>query len=128
MTDRMPALTEYLPAHRRYLLDYPKAMLPNADSFLYSQDAKFGLKPTIRINHMTVADEQTHVAVVSKNVNASHYFWTAIELRGPIWIPARPRFPVRQRQSQPLGRTGGFTGSMIRGKVRGEAQKGCRPR
>ena len=63
--------------------------LPNADSFLYWQSAKFGLKPTIRINHLTIADEQTHVVVVSKMLYASHYFWTAIELRVLVPDPAR---------------------------------------
>ena len=125
MTDRMPALTEYLPDLKRYLLDYPKVTLPNADSFRYWQDAKFGLKPTIRINHLTIADEQTHVAVVSKMLYASHYFWTAIELRVLVPDPARGQgfwfANVNRSRSDGLG---GFTGSMIRGKVRGEAQKG----
>jgi hypothetical protein len=107
------------------LLDYPKATLPNADSFLYWQDAKFGLKPTIRINHLTITDEQSHTAVVSKMLYASHYFWTAIELRVLIPDPARGEgfwfVNVNQSRSDGLG---GFKGSVIRGKVRGEAEKG----
>ena len=55
MVDRMPSLTEYLPDLKRYLLEYPKASLPKEESFLYWQNAKFGLKPTIRINHLTIA-------------------------------------------------------------------------
>ena len=99
MTNRMPLSTEHLPISR-YLLDYPKVTLPNSDSFLYWQNAKFGLKPTIRINHSTIADEQTHVAVVSKMLYASHYFWTAIELRVPVPDPARGKgFWFAQRQS-----------------------------
>ena len=66
MVDRMPELTNYLPDLKKYLLDYPKVMLPNAESFLYWQNVKFGLKPTIRINHLTIADQQSHAAVVSK--------------------------------------------------------------
>jgi hypothetical protein len=125
MVDRMPSLTEYLPDLRRYLLEYPKATLPNAESFLYWQDAKFGLKPTIRINHLTIADEKTHVAVVSKMLYSSHYFWTAIELRVLVPDPARGEgfwfANVNRSRSDGLG---GFVGSMIRGKVRGEAEKG----
>ncbi len=125
MINRMPALTEYLPDLKRYLLDYPRVTLPNSDSFLYWQSAKFGLKPTIRINHLTIADKQTHVVVVSKMLYASHYFWTAIELRVLVPDPARGQgfwfVNVNQSRSDGLG---GFTGSMIRGKVRGEAQKG----
>jgi hypothetical protein len=125
MVNRMPALTQFLPDLKQYLLEYPKATLPNADSFLYWQDAKFGLKPTIRINHLTIADEQTHVAVVSKMLYASHYFWTAIELRVLVPDPARGEgfwfANVNQSRSDGLS---GFTGSVIRGKVRGEARKG----
>jgi hypothetical protein len=125
MVNRMPSLTNYLTDLKAYLLDYPKVTLPNAVSFLYWQDAKFGLKPTIRINHLTIADEKTHVAVVSKMLDASHYFWTAIELRVLVPDPARGEgfwfANVNQSRSDGLG---GFTGSVIRGKVRGEAQKG----
>jgi hypothetical protein len=125
MIDRMPALTDYLPDLKRYLLDYPKATLPNADSFLYWQEAKFGLKPTIRINHLTIVDERTHVDVVSKMLYASHYFWTAIELRVLAPDPARGEgfwfASINRSRSDGLG---GFVGSVIRGKVRGEAEKG----
>ena len=89
MVDRMPEMTNYLPDLKKYLLDYPKVTLPNAESFLYWQNVKFGLKPTIRINHLTIADQQSHVAVVSKMLYASHYFWTAIELRVLVPDPAR---------------------------------------
>ncbi len=56
---------------------------------------------------------------------ASHYFWTAIELRVLIPDPARGEgfwfVNVNRSRSDGLG---GFTGSLIRGKVRGEAEKG----
>jgi hypothetical protein len=58
---------------------------------------------------------------------ASHYFWTAIELRVLVPDPARgPGFwftNVNRSRSDGLS---GFIGTMIRGKVRGEAQKGMR--
>jgi hypothetical protein len=40
MIDRMPSMTEYLPAIKRYLLGFPKANLPNSESFLYWQEVK----------------------------------------------------------------------------------------
>ena len=55
MIDRLPALSEHLPELKRYLLDYPKATLPSSESFLYWQEAKFGLKPTIRITHLVIS-------------------------------------------------------------------------
>jgi hypothetical protein len=125
MVGHMPALTVYLPELKRYLLDYPKVTLPNSDSFLYWQEANFGLKPTIRINHFTVVEQPPNVAVVSKMLYATHYFWTAIELR--VLVPDASRgegfwfASVSQSRSDGLS---GFTGSLIRGKVRGEAEKG----
>ena len=125
MVDRMPDLTEYLPDLKRYLLEYPKASLPKSQSFIYWQEATFGLKPTIRINHLTIAEEPTHVAVMSKMLYASHYFWTAIELR--VLVPDKSRgegfwfASVNRSRSDGLS---GFVGSLIRGKVRSEAEKG----
>jgi hypothetical protein len=123
--DRMPELSEYLPDLKRYLLEYPKATLPKAHSFLYWQEAKFGLKPTLRINHVTVAEEPTHIAVVSKMLYASHYFWSALELRVLVPDPARGQgfWFVSMNRSRSDGLSG-FVGSLIRGKVRGEAEKG----
>ena len=125
MIERMPSLVVYLPELRTYLLDYPKVTLPKSTSFVYWQEAKFGLKPTIRINHLTVAEGATHTAVVSKLLYASHYFWTALELRVLVPDPARGAgfwfVSVNRSRSDGLS---GFTGSMIRGRVRGEAEKG----
>jgi hypothetical protein len=125
MIERMPELSEYLPDLKRYLLEYPKATLPKSHSFLYWQEAKFGLKPTLRINHLTVAEEPTHVAVVSKMLYASHYFWSALELRVLVPDPARGEgfWFVSMNRSRSDGLSG-FVGSLIRGKVRGEAEKG----
>jgi hypothetical protein len=125
MVDRMPSLTEYLPDFKNYLLNYPKASLPRAESFIYWQEAKFGLKPTIRINHLTIAETPTSVAVASKMLYASHYFWTAIELRVLVPDPSRGEgfwfASVNRSRSDGLS---GFVGRLIRGKVQGEAEKG----
>jgi hypothetical protein len=125
MVNDMPFLTSQLPDLKKYLLDFPRATLPNAESFLYWQNVKFGLKPTIRINHLTIADQQSHAAVVSKMLYASHYFWTAIELRLLVPDPARGEgfwfANVNRSRSDGLG---GFTGSLIRGKVQDGAEQG----
>jgi hypothetical protein len=125
MVNRMPSLTEYLPDLKNYLLNYPKASLPKAESFIYWQEAQFGLKPTIRINHVTIAEEPTHVVVASKMLYASHYFWTAIELRVLVPDPKRGEgfwfASVNRSRSDGLS---GFVGRLIRGKVRNEAEKG----
>jgi hypothetical protein len=127
MIDQMPSLTEYVPDLKRYLLGYPRATLPDADSFLYWQSAKFGLKPTIRINHLTIARRGETAAVMSKMLYASHYFWTAISLH--FLVPDKARgegfwfVTVNRSRSDGLS---GFKGKLIRGKVRGEAETGMR--
>jgi hypothetical protein len=125
MTGRLPELTEFLPEIRQYLLEFPKAALPNSDSFLYWQEAQFGLKPTIRINHLVIAESPTGAAIASKMLYASHYFWTALELRVLVVDPARGKgfwfVSVNRSRSDGLS---GFVGRIIRGKVRGEAEKG----
>jgi len=74
---------------------------------------------------VTIAESPTNVTVVSKMLYASHYFWTAIELRLLIPDPARGEgfwfANINQSRSDGLN---GFKGSVIRGKVRGEAEKG----
>ena len=124
MVGRMP-LAEFLPDLTRYLLDYPKATLANSESFLYWQEAKFGLKPTIRINHLTIGEAPPNAVVASKMLYATHYFWTAIELRVLVADPARGDgfwfVTVNRSRSDGLS---GFVGTLIRGKVRGEAEKG----
>jgi hypothetical protein len=127
MVDRMPALTEHLPEIKQYLLGFPAAKLANSHSFLYWQEANFGLKPTVRINHLVIVDYPGGTVVASKMLYASHYFWTALELRVLIADPARGKgfwfVSVNRSRSDGLS---GFVGSLIRGKVRGEAEKGMR--
>ena len=125
MVDRLQALTEFLPAIRRYLLEFPRATLPNSESFLYWQEVKFGLKPTIRINHLVIAQDPSGATVASKMLYATHYFWTALELRVLVRDPARGRgfWFITESRSRSDG-LGGFVGRAIRGKVRGEAEKG----
>ena len=124
MIERLPALTEFLPDVRRYLLEFPNATLQNSDSFVYWQEVQFGLKPTIRINHVVISEQRDATIVASKMLYASHYFWTALELRVLVKDPQRgPGFWfVTESRSRSDGLTG-FTGRIIRGKVRSESEK-----
>jgi hypothetical protein len=125
MIKRLPSLTEYLPDVKEYLLAFPKATLTHSDSFLYWQEAKFGLKPTIRINHVVISEQRDATIVASKMIYATHYFWTALELRVLLPDPSRGSgfWFVTESHSRSDG-LGGFTGRMIRGKVRSESEKG----
>ena len=126
MIDRMPEMTTYLPDVRRYLLDYPKATLQDSTSFLYWQETVFGLKPTIRISHLTIRETPTDTVVASKMLYASHYFWTGIELRVLLPDPSRGSgfwfVTVNRSRSDGLS---GFTGMLLRGRVRSEVRDGA---
>ena len=125
MIDRMPELGEQLPELKAYLLRYPHVTLPGGTSFLYWQEAQFGLKPTIHVNHLVIDDRPGVTAVASKMIYASHYFWTALDLRVLVPDPSRGRgfwfVNVTRCRSDGLS---GFVGRLIRGKVQDEAQKG----
>jgi len=110
---------------RRYLLEYPKYTLAGSKDFLYWQEAVFGLKPTARINHVVIAERPEGIAIASKQLYATHYFWTALELRLLVRDPARGKgfWFVNVNRSRSDGLTG-FVGRIIRGKVRGEARNG----
>jgi hypothetical protein len=124
MIDQMPELGAYMPGLRRYLLEYPRATLPGATDILYWQETSFGLKPTIRISHLTVRQADDDTVVASKMLYASHYFLAGVELRALLPDPARgPGFwlaTVSRSRSDGLS---GFTGLFVRSRVRSEVQR-----
>jgi hypothetical protein len=124
LIDQMPELTTYMPAMRRYLLEYPAVSLPDSISFLYWQDTEFGLKPTIRISHVTIREGEDGTVITSKMLYASHYFWTGIELRALLPDPARGAgfwlVTVNRSRSDGLS---GFSGTFVRRRVRSDVQE-----
>lgn len=125
MIDQMPELTTHMPDVRRHLLSYPQDTLPGSTSFLYWQETQFGLKPTLRISHVTIREGRDDTIVASKMLYASHYFWTAIELRTLLPDPSRgPGFwfvTVNRSRSDGLS---GFTAMFVRGRVRSRVRNG----
>ena len=124
MTDEMAELTTYMPTLRSYLLHFPKVTLPGSTSFLYWQETEFGLKPTIRISHLTIREGAEDTVVVSKMLYASHYFLTGVELRVLLPDPSRGAgfwfTSVNRSRSDGLS---GFRGMFVRGRVRSEVQE-----
>jgi hypothetical protein len=124
---RLPRLGAELPGLTRFLLDYPNATLANSTDFLYWQETQFGLRPTIRISHLVIQERPNQTVVASKMLYASHYFWTALELRVLLLDPARgPGFwfvTINRSRSDGLS---GFTGRVIRSRVRSEVENGTR--
>ena len=125
MVNGMPEFSQYLTDMRQYLLEYPKPPARPTSSFIYWQEAAFGLKPTIRISHVAIQEEKEATIVASKQLYSSHYFWTALELR--VLVPDAKRgtgfWFVNVNRSRSDGLSG-FVGHMIRGKVREGARKG----
>ena len=124
MIDRMPELDQHLTELKAYLLGYPDQILPDATSFLYWQEVEFGLKPTIRVNHVVINNRPDGTAIASKMIYASHYFWTALDLRVLVPDPARGRgfWFVNVSRSR-LDGLSGFVGQRIRSRVQSDVQK-----
>jgi hypothetical protein len=70
----------------KYLEEYPRGRPAGARDFVYWSVVDFGLKPTVRISHVIVypldalPSGVSHVIAI-KQIYASHYFHTTLELR-----------------------------------------------
>ena len=84
LLSRSKALPVYLPELDRYLLDYPEAGSENIQSEFYWEKVNFGLKPTLRIVQAIVyrgpRSTDPAYAIAEKQLYASHYFETALDL------------------------------------------------
>jgi len=73
-----------LPDFRQYLLAYPDAKPANAQDVFYWTNEKFGLRPTLRVIHVVTRKAQSAnepaYAIAEKQLYASHYFQTALNL------------------------------------------------
>ncbi len=135
MVGRSATLPEFLPGLREYLLKYPNASLPGADSFLYWEKVDFGMKPTIRVNHAVIyhAGEGTgDISVVAiKQLYASHYFHTALDVSVCMVDTTKPDrhgfYLMTLKSSEQDGLTG-MMGSLLRkivvDKTRGSMETG----
>jgi hypothetical protein len=123
-----PYLVQYIPEFHRYLDEYPHAELPGAEDYLYWSKVQFGLRPTVRLNHVVIYPLETGTVVIgSKMLYASHYFHTALELKFLAKDSARPEakgfYLVILNRSRSDGLTGLF-GGIVRSKAQSEARKG----
>jgi hypothetical protein len=122
MMTRASVLPNVIPELRRYLLEYPNAPLPNADSFFFWEKVDFGLKPTIRVNHAVIARGRTprgheYGIVAIKQLYATHYFHTALDVSVCIDDGATgptPGFYLLTIKGSQQGGLTGFKGSILR--------------
>ncbi len=119
------SMPKYAPALHRYLLDYPAGKTAAFDEMIRWEKVKFGLKPTLRVVHVITARGESPAepayVVVGKQLYASHYFETAMDLAFCIRSdnPQRPGFYlVMVMGSEQEGLTG-FKGSILRKVVTG---------
>lgn len=116
----LQVLPEQLPEFYRYLLTYPRGKPANAEDWFYWAKVKFGLKPTLRIVHVVTMGQDTlhgrEYVVAEKQLYASHYFRTALDLTFCIPEPLnhqRGFYLIRLMGSEQAGLTG-FKGAIIR--------------
>lgn len=121
---RSDALTVDVPELNRYLLDYPNVAQANAESLFYWEKVKFGLKPTLRLNHaityrLAGPTVTAHVVAI-KQLYASHYFQLALDLTACVTEHGRSSdrgfYLISLKGSRQHGLTG-FKGSLLRKAV-----------
>ena len=132
LLSRSKALPVYLPDLERYLLDYPGAKSRSIDSEFYWEKVNFGLKPTLRIVQAIIyrgtRPNEPAYALAVKQLYASHYFQTALDLTLCVRDPARSRgfYLITLKGSKQAGLTG-FKGGIVRkvavGKTRSSVER-----
>ncbi len=118
LIERFEALPVYLPELNEYLLEYPMAKSDNMQAGFYWEKVNFGLKPTFRIIQKIVyrgaVGKEPAYAVAEKQIYASHYFETALDLTVCIKDARRPGFYIiTVKGSRQAGLTG-LKGSVVR--------------
>lgn len=131
LVDRFRPLPVYIPDVRRYLLEYPEYQSPSVEGAFYWEKVKFGLRPTLRIVHAVAyrgyEPGPTYVTA-AKQLYASHYFHTALDMTACIRFGDQPGFfLITIKGSEQAGLTG-LKGSIIRkvavGRVRSSLEEG----
>jgi len=122
-----------IPELGRYLTDYPRQPLPGAEDVYYWNKGEFGMKPTIRLNHVTIYTvphprfpDSLRYVVATSQIYSNHYFSATLELRSIVDDPQNPGrgcYLLYTTRSRVSGLTG-FMGTLLRSMVRGRARSG----
>jgi hypothetical protein len=113
-----------MPHLTTYLQHYPRGRPDGAEDFFYWSMVEFGLKPTVRVNQVIIQpmaarpDGLSHVIAI-KQLYATHYFQTALELRFLIEerLADRPGFYLVSLTRSRIDGTGGLRGAILRSVV-----------
>lgn len=114
LIEQAKALPVYLPELNEYLLEYPKTKPDNVQTLFYWEKVNFGLKPTFRIVQKIVYRGKPAYAVAEKQLYASHYFQTALDLTICVNDAQRPGFYVITLKGSKQAGLTGLKGSIVR--------------
>jgi len=131
MVRGLPALKS-IPEVSAYLLRYPRSKPAGTQDFFYWSLAEFGLKPVLRLNHVVIHPTRPasglQYAITTKQLYASHYFHTALEVRmlvNDAERPGRGHYLVVLNVARSDG-FDGLLGGVVKGKARAGALDGVR--
>ena len=115
---RLSALPVYLPELNEYLREYPQTKSDKVQAGFYWEKVNFGLKPTFRIVQRVVyrgaSPTEPAYALAEKQLYASHYFETALDLTVCVKDAQRNGFYIiTVKGSKQAGLTG-IKGSIVR--------------
>ena len=122
LLNSVDALPVPIPELLTYLTDYPSSRPAGAEDFFYWSVVDFGLKPTVRVNHVIIyplpgrPSGVSHIIAI-KQLYASHYFNTALELRFLVddeRSADRRGFSLLSLTRSRIDGTSGLTGSLLR--------------
>ena len=124
-----------VPALSTYLNSYPNGRPEDVDEFFYWSVVDFGLKPTVRMNHVTVQRLPRHslphvpYVIAIKQLYASHYFRSALELRFLVEgerAQGRSGFYLVSITRSRIDGVNGFTGPLVRPLINRRSRNGVR--
>jgi hypothetical protein len=129
MLEGAPYLQRFAPALYDYLRDYPSGRPSNVEEFFYWSNVNFGLRDVVRLNHVVLyrnPSAPSDVVIASKMLYATHYFYTALDLRYLARDTGRPDtrgfYLMTLLRSRSDGMTGFFGGLVRRRAVKGSME------
>ena len=112
-----------------YLSEVSRAEMQPLEELLVWSKIKFGLKPVIAINHVTIYKRDRElgpqILAVSKQIYANHYFNSSLGLTGFVTVAGPTSYLVYENRSRADGLEGPL-GKLKRGIVQKKALEGLK--
>jgi hypothetical protein len=120
-----------VPNFSQYLNGFPQSKLANVENAIVWSKVKFGLKPVIAFNHITIYKNEKEagpqILIASKQIYANHYFDSSLALTAFVNSPdaSLGSYLFYENRSRADGLEGMF-GKIKRGIVRDRAVNGLK--